>query len=65
MYTCIYVYVYICISVCMYICLYVYMYVCMVFANIWRFKAPSKSKVVPYDSRMNSTLLRHEIIGMW
>ena len=37
----------------------------MVFANIWQFKAPSESKVVPYDSHTNSTLLRHEIIGMW
>ena len=37
----------------------VYVYVCMVFANIWRFKAPSESKVVPYDSHVNSTLLRH------
>ena len=37
----------------------------MVFANIWPFKAPSESKVVPYDSHVNSTLLRHDIIGMW
>ena len=46
-------------------CMYVYTYVCMVLANIWRFKAPSESKVVPYDSHVNSTLLRHEIIEMW
>ena len=46
--------------VCMYICIYV----CMGFANTWRFKAPSESRVVTYDSHMNSTLLRHAIIGM-
>ena len=40
------------------------MYVPMVFANIWRFIAPSESKVVPYDSHVNSALLGHEIIGM-
>ena len=42
-------------------------YVCMVFANIWRFRAPSESKVVGtiYDSHVNRTLLRHEIIVMW
>ena len=45
--------------------MYVYMFVCMVFANIWRFKALSESKVVPYYSHVNSTLLRHETIGMW
>ena len=37
----------------------------MVFANIWRLKAPSESKMVPYDSHVNSTLLRHDIIEMW
>ena len=40
-------------------------YVFMGFANIWRFKALSESKVVPYESYVNSTLLRHEIIVMW
>ena len=48
-----------------YVCMYVDMFVCMAFANIWRFKAPSGTKVVPYDSHVNSKLLRHEIIGMW
>ena len=28
--------------------MYAYMFVCMLFANIWRFKAPRESKVVPY-----------------
>ena len=46
-------------------CMYVYMFVCMGFANIWGFRAPSESKMVPYDSHVSSTLLRHEIIGMW
>ena len=30
-------------------CMYICFYVCMAFANIWRFKAQSKSIVVPYD----------------
>ena len=46
------------------VCIYVCMYVCMVFANIWRFKAPSESKVAPYHSHVNGALLRHEIIGI-
>ena len=40
-------------------CMYVYMFVCMGFANIWRFKALSESKVVPYNSHVNSTFFRH------
>ena len=37
----------------------------MGFTNIWRFEAPSESKVVPYDGHVNSTLLRHDILEMW
>ena len=47
--------------------MHVHMYVydvCMVFANIWRFKALSEHKVVPYNSHVKF-MLRHEIIGMW
>ena len=44
------------------------MYECMnariSFAGIWRFKAPSESKVAPYDSPANSTLFRHGITEM-
>ena len=47
-----------------YVCMYVYMFVRLVFANIWRFKTANESKAVPYDSHVNSTLLKHEIIGM-
>ena len=49
----------------MYVYMYICLYVCMVFANVWRFMAPSESKLVPYDSHVNSALLRHESIGMW
>ena len=30
-----------------------------------RVKAPSESKVAPYDSPVNSTLLRYDITEMW
>ena len=43
---------------------HVCIYVCMFFANFWRFKGPSESKVVPYDSHVNSTLLRH-VLAPW
>ena len=42
---------------CMYLCMYV-------FADYERGRRPREFKVVPYDSRRNSTLLRHKIIWM-
>ena len=42
------------------------MHACMfISADTWRFKAPSETKMVPYDSPLNNTLFGREMARMW